>query len=388
MIDAKRGLSSLRTDTDQRATFIELFFDLVFVFAVTQIVAQVHHDPSPGGVAKGLLVFWLVWWAWTQFTWSLNPANTELGLVQFVTIAATAVAFLMAYGLPAAFEDGQGLWFAVPYVVVRAIGLGLYLLVAWDSPQHRHAVGRFAALSVPGLVVALIAGSLDDPARFWLWGLVVVADLAASGIAGRLESWQLNPRHFTERHGLFIIVALGESLIAVGVTASELERDAPTLTAMILSVVLAGLLWWTYFAQVQPGLESGLIATSSAKVGAVARDAFSLLHFPLIGGIVGVAVGLEAAVAHPDEALHSAELRLLVIGTALVVASAGLSLLRVSNRVLVPRLVIALTATVVGLLMQDLEATWILVELVVALAAIVAVEQITGSSTEKPLQEK
>lgn len=368
------GRASLRADTDQRAAFVELFFDLVFVFAVTQIVAQIHTDPSVGGVGEGLLVFWLVWWAWTQFTWALNPANTEHGLVQLVTIAATAVAFLMAYGLPAAFEGGQGLWFTAPYVAVRTIGLGLYLLVAWDSPAHRRAVSRFAILSIPGLALAIIGAGVDQPARFWLWGAVVIADLAASGIAGRAESWQLNPSHFAERHGLFVIIALGESLIAVGVSASALQRDAASLIAVTVGVVLAGLLWWTYFSQIQSALEHSLMATPPEKQGATARDAYSLLHFPLIGGIIGIAVGLEAAIAHPQEPLHTPELRLLVIGTALVITSAALAYRRASRLVLWPRLGIAAAVTLALLLASGVNAIWTLVGLSLALAVIVAVE--------------
>jgi low temperature requirement protein LtrA len=134
---------AVTTDEDQQVTFIELFFDLVFVYAVTQLVALLHHKLSWAGAGRAVLVFWLVWWAWTQFTWALNSADTTHPGVELSVLLATAVAFLMAVVLPDAFTDG-GAWFAVTYVTVRVLGLAVYGRVAWDDPAKRAALRRFA----------------------------------------------------------------------------------------------------------------------------------------------------------------------------------------------------------------------------------------------------
>ena len=164
-----RSIGDLRTDGEQGATFVELFFDLVFVFAVTQVVSLVHHDLTWDGVLHGLLVFWLIWWAWTQFTWALNGADTELGLVQLATLVAAAAAFFMALGVPDAYADGQGLWFVIPYVAVRVLGLSLYLAISWRDSAQRSAVWLFTVLSTGGLVLAVVGGVVDGPARAWFW---------------------------------------------------------------------------------------------------------------------------------------------------------------------------------------------------------------------------
>ena len=181
----RRSRPDLRTGTDQGATFVELFFDLVFVYAVTQVVGLIHYDPTTQGLVRGLLAFWLVWWAWTQFTWTLNSADTRHRVVELATLVATAAAFLMAYALPTAFDDGQGLWFVVPYVAVRLVGLWLYLAISGDDPDQRSAVTQFATLSLIGLAIALVGCALDTPLRSWAWLAVIVADLVAGGVAGR-----------------------------------------------------------------------------------------------------------------------------------------------------------------------------------------------------------
>ena len=130
----------------QSATFVELFFDLVFVFGVTQVVGLLHHDHSWPGVGRALLVFWMVWWAWTQFTWALNAADTEHPLVELGTLVATALAFFLAVSIPGAFED-RALWFGVSYVLVRAVGLWIYLWVSSQDEAHQAAEGRHSGIA-------------------------------------------------------------------------------------------------------------------------------------------------------------------------------------------------------------------------------------------------
>jgi low temperature requirement protein LtrA len=165
----------LTTTEDQSTTFIELFFDLVFVYAVTQTVSLVHQELSGAGVARAVIVFWLVWWAWTQFTWALNSADTTHPAVEAVVLVATAFAFLMAVTIPDAFGDAGG-WFAATYIAVRVVGLALYGRVAWDEVAKRAAVRRFALLSVGGLAAVASGGVVEGDARGWWWAAAVLLD--------------------------------------------------------------------------------------------------------------------------------------------------------------------------------------------------------------------
>ena len=168
----------------QEVSFVELFFDLVFVFALTQVTGLVALGVTAAAVARATLVFWMVWWAWTQFTWALNPADTRGGLVRVATLAASAAAFVMAVGLGEAFGSG-GLWFIIPYVAVRAIGIGIQLLVAAGDAEEWASVRRFAAASVAGIVIALAGGAMAPAARPWVWLAAAVVDVATVGVAGR-----------------------------------------------------------------------------------------------------------------------------------------------------------------------------------------------------------
>jgi low temperature requirement protein LtrA len=222
----------------QSATFVELFFDLVFVFAITQMVGLLHHDLSWTGAGKAILVFWMVWWAWTQFTWALNAANTDHVFVQLGTLIATALAFFMAVAVPEAFGDGA-LWFAVTYAAVRVVGLGMYGLVALHTPGLGGAVKSFAALSVGGLACAVVGGVLGGPAQLWLWGLTIFLDFVAAATAGESDGWNLRASHFAERHGLIVIIALGESLIvaAAGVVGTDFSGEV--LLVAVLAVLVS-----------------------------------------------------------------------------------------------------------------------------------------------------
>jgi low temperature requirement protein LtrA len=318
--DARRGV---RAAGPQAVTFVELFFDLVFVFAVTQITAKTAHDLTPGGVFRAVLLGWLIWWAWTQFTWTLNPADTTHAGVRVLTLAATAAAFVMAASVPRAFT-GEAIWFALPYVVVRGLGLGLQLVVEGDA-ANRTAATRWAGASVVGLVLVLAGALLDPGLRSWAWLAAIIADLAAATLAGRRgATWSLHPSHLAERHGLIVIIALGESLIVAG-TAVAGEAISPGLLATVgAAIVVACLLWWTYFGWLKEALEHRFAAVAPDDRGALARDAFSLAHFPLIGGIVGFAVAIEETVAHPDSRARLArDRRLAVRGRVRAVAVAS-----------------------------------------------------------------
>jgi low temperature requirement protein LtrA len=306
----------LASPDDQRVTFVELFFDLVFVFCVTQVVTLVHGHLDTRSAASALLVFWLVWWGWTQFTWALNAANTDHPRVQLTTLLATAVAFFLAVGIPRALGE-DALWFTVPYVSLRVVGLLVYDWVAGTDPLQRQAVRVFGLISVAGLAAVLAGGLVGGSAQYVLWGLAIVLDLIAAGIGGQREGWNLHPDHFVERHGLIVIIALGETLI---VAASGLVGARPTPIAAatgVLAVALTCALWWSYFRHGRPVFEHALAAREGSGRSRLARDIFSVMHFPMLCGVVAMAAATEQALAQPERPL-AVDLRIALGGGAVL----------------------------------------------------------------------
>lgn len=334
-------MSRVRADTAQGATFVELFFDLVFVYAVTQLTSLVLHDLSPSGVAEAALLFWLVWWAWTQFTWTLNLADTEHVWVRLPTLAATAAAFFLAQSVPDAFGEA-GAWFAVSYVLVRLIGLGVQAWVI-GSDQFESLV-RWASLSFVGIGLVLIGGFVSPELRVWFWLGALLADLVSAVRAGR-GVWVLEPGHFAERHGLIVIIALGESLIAAGVASSEVERGAIFAVTTAGAVIATCALWWTYFGTLQNRLEDRLAGQDDTTRGGFARDVFSFWHAAVVAGVIGVAVAFEEAIAHPEDALSAEAALALTVGAALFVGGLAAASARAGVReAVLPRALVALIA--------------------------------------------
>lgn len=343
-------MRSLVSPDDQKVTFVELFFDLVFVFSVTQVVGFLYHDLDWAHVGKAILVFWLVWWAWTQFIWSLNAADTTHPLVALGVLVATGVAFFMAVTLPEVFGD-RSLWFAATYVIGRGIGLGTHLLVSYEASSERVGVLTFAILSVGGLVAVLLGGILGGATQYWLWGLAILLDLVAAGVAGAVEGWNLHPDHFGERHGLFVIIALGETLIVAAGEVTNAVWTGGLIAVAVLAVAISCALWWTYFPRTKPLLDIALGRKVGAKRAELARDIFSVLHFPMLFGVVAYAVAIEGVVAHPNEPFSLSGRVALGAGLMLFVGGMTLAVWRATGRFLWPRAIIILATTlaIVGL---------------------------------------
>lgn len=363
---------AITSPEDQSATFVELFFDLVFVYSVTQVVGLLHHEFSWLGVGQSVLVFWLVWWAWTQFTWALNAANTEHHHIQFWTLTATAVAFFMAVALPDAFHGGA-MAFAIPYVLVRVIGLVLYVWVAWENSAQRIAVKKFGWVSVGGLLAVLAGAMFHGAPQYGLWGLAIVLDVIAALVGGQEEGWDLHPEHFGERHGLFVIIALGETLI---VAAGGLAGAAWTLTTIAvaaLAVATSCAMWWTYFPISKPALEEAPAKQMGASQSMMARDVFSLMHFPMLCGVVAYAVSIEAVVSHPTEPMSLVLRVSLALGLLLFVGGMAGAMWRSTCGRLLPRAtIVALTSLIVVAVGGVAPA----VSLAIALSGVVAIAAI------------
>ena len=368
--------SGLVSPHDQRVTFVELFFDLVFVFAVTQLVKVVHHHPGWVGAGQAVLVFWMVWWAWTQFTWALNAADTTHPLVELGTLLATAIAFFIAVAIPGAFED-RALAFAVPYVAVRVLGLYLYGKVAYAADRRQHAaVSVFTFASVFGLVAVLLGAWLGGAWQLVLWAVAIALDLGAAAVGARQEGWNLHPEHFAERHGLFVIIALGESVIVAAAGVAGADWTPQRLLVAVLSVALTCALWWSYFTRTKPACDRALEHATGVTQSRMARDVFSLIHFPLILGIVAYAAALEEALAHPEDRLALVWRASLAVGFVLYLGSMAAALARSTGKVLGTRLVLmVITAFTVVLAPGPAAVTFVLGFL--GVSAIAAVEQRT-----------
>ena len=368
---------SIVSPEEQSVTFVELFFDLVFVFSVTQVVSLLHDGLEFLAVGQAVLVFWMVWWGWTQFTWALNAADTTHPLVEIGTLAATAVAFFMAVALPGAFHE-RTLAFVIPYVLVRVIGLALYSRVASENPALRAAVRNFALLSIGGLAAAFVGAALGGTLQYVLWGIAILLDIIAALIAGQSEGWSLHPEHFSERHGLFVIIALGETLIvaAGGVTGATWTGDL--ITVAILAVAITCGLWWSYFTRAKPLLDHALESRQGAAQSMLARDAHSLVHFLMLCGVVAYAVALEEVIAHPTDALHANVRFALALGVLLFVGGMALALWRATRRLLLPRVIVTIATGVAVVAVSGVAPSFSLAIVLLGVVAIAVIEQRSG----------
>jgi low temperature requirement protein LtrA len=300
----------------ERVTPLELFFDLVFVLALTQCTALMADDPSWEGLAKGMLVLGVMWWAWVGYAWLTSVVDPEDGVVRLTIFAAMAGLLVVALCVPEAF-DSSALLFACAYGVVRAAHLVLFFVAARDDEHLRHSVLIGLTGSTAIGVGLLMAASLADGAtQGALWALALALDMAGPLFFGS-EGWKLKPGHFAERHGLIVIIALGESIVAIGVGA-EIGVDAGVVTAAVLGVVVAAALWWLYFDVVALVAERRL---TKAEVGReqneIARDSYSFLHLPMVAGIVLLALGLKKTLGDVDDPLKTVPAVALLGGTSL-----------------------------------------------------------------------
>ena len=297
---------------EQRATALELFYDLVFVFAVTQVSYVLLSDLTWSGAGQAMLVLLVVWWAWTYTTWVTNELDTESTPVRLVLLAIMFASLLMAVAIPEAFGS-RALLFAGAYVAIQ-VGRHTFLtLVAADAGtiERRRASRILVWFVVAG--VFWIAGGLFGQARPWLWMAALAIDYSAPlflyWVPGRrrLEStsWDVETSHFAERFQLFIIIALGEAIVLTGATTAALDLDTARIAALALAFLSSAALWWLYFDYVASVAEQQLELASGNRTR-LARDGYTYLHVVFVAGIVLSAVGDELVIAHPTEVLTRA----------------------------------------------------------------------------------
>jgi low temperature requirement protein LtrA len=286
---------------EERVTPLELFFDLVFVFALTQVAGFLAANESGEGLVRGGLLLAALWWAWTAYAWLTNTLDPEEGAVRLAMFASAGAMLIVALATPAAF-GAEALVFGVAYFFVRALHLVLYAIASRDDPELHAAVLRFVPGAVTGPTLLAIASFFDGPVELGLWIAALAIDYL-SALVGRGRGWRLSPEHFVERHGLIIIIALGESIVSIGVGAAGLPLDAPTIAAALLGMVVAAALWWSYFDWVIFVSQARITDATGAERADLARDLFSYLHMPMVFGIVLFALGMKETLAHVEEPL-------------------------------------------------------------------------------------
>jgi low temperature requirement protein LtrA len=303
----------------ERVTPLELFFDLVFVLAVTQCTALMSNEGSWAGLAQGLLVLGMLWWAWTGYAWLTSVIDPEEGAVRLVIFAAMAALLIDSLCIPNAFGN-LALAFAIAYGIVRTAHIALFMLASPDDDALRHSVLGLAASTAVAVALLMAASLLDGVAQGSLWALALFLDLAGPYFFGA-EGWKLVPAHFAERHGLVVIIALGESIVAIGIGAT----GALTLgigAVAVLGVALTAAMWWVYFDVVALVSARRLSKVPEGReLNEMARDSYSYLHLPMVAGIVLVALGLKTTIAHSGDSLDDVAAFALLGGLAVYLLS-------------------------------------------------------------------
>jgi low temperature requirement protein LtrA len=294
---------------------LELFFDLVFVLAITQCTTLMVEQASWEGLGEGALILALVWWAWVGYAWLTSVVDPEEGAVRLAIFAAMAALLLVSLSLPDAFGDGA-LEFALAYSAVRVGHVALFWLASRDDRALRSSVSGFAIGTIVGCAL-LVAGSFFDTGwQAAIWALALALDMAEPYLASA-GGWRLVPEHFAERHGLIIIVALGESIVALGVGA-DVGLSFGVAAAAVLGIALVCELWWIYFDVVAIANVRRLVrAAEGHERNEMARDVYSYLHFPLAAGIVIGAYGLHETLAHVEDPLKAVPAFALVGGVGI-----------------------------------------------------------------------
>jgi low temperature requirement protein LtrA len=360
--------------SEDRVTPLELFFDLVFVLAITQCTALMSEQPTWEGLAKGMLVLGVLWWSWVGYAWLTSVVDPEEGTVRLAMFAAMAGLLVAALCVPQAFGH-LGLLFACSYGVVRAGQIVLFIVASRDQPALRHSVNGLAISTAIGVGLLVIASFADGWLQGALWALALALDMGGPLLIPT-EGWMLVPGHFAERHGLIVIIALGESIVAIGVGA-PVGVDAGVVAAAVLGIVVAGGLWWLYFDVVALVAARRLSnAAEGRERNEIARDSFSYLHLPMVAGIVLLALGLKKTLAHVEDPLKIVPAVALLGGTAVYLLAHVAFRWRNVHRFSTPRLLCAIFLAALLPAAVELPALATLGLVAAALSALIAYEHV------------
>jgi low temperature requirement protein LtrA len=357
---------------EKRVAPLELFFDLVFVFALTQVTALMSDKPSWSGLGEGMLVLSALWWAWAAYAWLTNYVAAEEDRERLLILAVMGAFLIAALAVPKAFGD-DALVFAVAYAAARWLHIFIFA-EANEDVDAREAIRRLSITALPAPLILIGSAFLDGTAQALAWVVALSMDFAGPFVFG-VRGFRVSPGHFAERFSLIVIIALGESIVAIG-TGLEGELDAGTIAAALLGLLVAFALWWAYFDVVAIVAERRFRDSEGERRLRIARDSYSYLHLPMIAGIVLVALGVKKTLGHVDEPLKTIPSVAMFGGIALYYAGhVGFRLRNVGtlNR---PRLVALVTCLVLTPLGTEVDAIVAVATAALVTSAVIAYEAI------------
>ena len=374
-----------RDGEEQRATPLELFYDLVFVFAVTQVSHLLLDDLSWRGAGHAALTLLVVWWAWNYTTWVTNELDPGSIAVRLLLIGLTLATLLMAVAIPQAFGE-HALLFAASYVAIQ-VGRHTFLTfaAAGQGTLERERAGRILIWFVVSGALWLAGGLVDgqEQALLWIGALSIdyTAPLVLYWVPGlrRLDhtTWEVETAHFAERFQLFMIIALGETIVVTGATTSQLELDAARIAALGMAFLGTAAFWWLYFDYVAGIAERRL--ELAADTTRLARDGYTYLHVVMVAGVIVAAVGDELVIAHPTDELPAAEVAAVVSGPALYLIGHVLFRLRMAGSLSWKRLLGALACLSLGAVGTSVPAIVLAALVIGVLVAVIAAERIAAA---------
>jgi low temperature requirement protein LtrA len=304
----------------ERVSTLELFFDLVFVFTITQLTAVISDDPTARGLLRVVLMLGVIFWMYGGYAWMTNAVAADRAARRLLLLAGMAGFLVLALAIPRAFADGD-LAFGVAYLVIVGVHTGLYSRTT-EAVTVR-ALLRLAPLNVVSALLVLAAVIAEGTAAYLLWAAAFALEWLSPPLT-RVGDFRIAPAHFVERHGLVVIVALGESIVAIGIGAADLPVDLALATVAVLGLLLAACLWWAYFGGDDTRAEHALAAVDDDRRGWVAIQAFGYCHLGMLGGIITLAAGLKDVIGHAFEPLDLAHALLLSGGVALFLVADAL----------------------------------------------------------------
>jgi low temperature requirement protein LtrA len=365
---------------EQRATALELFYDLVFVFAITQVSHLLLEHLTWEGVGQSLLVLMVVWWSWNYTTWATNELDPASAVVRVVIIAVMLASLVMAVAIPEAFGD-RALLFAGGYVAIQ-VGRTAFLAFAAAAPQtvERERATRILIWFVASGALWLAGAAFGGTAQVGLWLLALALDYGAPLVTFRVpglpkvdpSAWQVETSHFAERFQLFVIIALGESIVLTGATTSDLELDAARVAAFGVAFLGSAAFWWLYFNY--SAVVAQRLLERSANRTLAARDAYTYLHVAIVLGVIVAAVGDELVIEHPTDVLPAPEVAAVVSGPAIYLVALSLFRLRMAGSISPSRLVGALACVAIGALGAVAPGLVVAGSVVAVLSAVIAYE--------------
>ena len=313
-------MSAVATEDVRRVSTLELFFDLVFVFTITQLTTVLADAPTWRGLLQAVLMLGVIWWRYGGYAWLTNAVAPDRLSRQLVLLGGMGGYLVLALSIPRAFDDA-GAAFGGAYVAIVAIHATLFSRAG--SVSVTQALRGLAAANFLTALLVLAGGIAGGTAQYVLWALAFVGEWVTPRLTEQ-EGFQVATTHFVERHGLVIIVALGESIVAVGIGAAGLHIDLELVGVALLGLMLTACLWWTYFGGDEQEAERALAGAPPARRPRMAVDAFGYAFLPLLFGIIASAAALKKATGHPFDEVEFARAFQLAGGVALFMAGDAL----------------------------------------------------------------